>query len=103
MLIKLYLHDSDLINVAQQEVVQLLQAQVVPGVDLTVRAGAAAGPPAAQSAAVGRAVAGDPALPDGGAAGVGVLLLGLGGLILRTGWSHEVRIMSGLTPVFPAW
>ena len=42
MLIKLYLHDSDLINVAQQEVVQLLQAQVVPGVDLTVRAGAGA-------------------------------------------------------------
>ena len=40
MLIKLYLHDSDLINVAQQEVVQLLQAQVVPGVDLAVRAGA---------------------------------------------------------------
>ena len=29
---------SDLINVAQQEVVQLLQAQVVPGVDLAVRA-----------------------------------------------------------------
>ena len=70
---------------------------------LTVRAGAVAGPPAAQSAAVGRAVAGDPALPDGGAAGVGVLLLGLGVLVLRTGGSHEVRIMSGLTPVLPAW
>ena len=45
MLIKLYLHDSDLINVAQQEVVQLLQAQVVPGVDLTIRAGGARGFP----------------------------------------------------------
>ena len=50
---------------------------------LTVRAGAAAGPPAAQSAAVGRAVAGDPALPDGGAGGVGVLLLGVAAVILK--------------------
>ena len=36
---------SDLINVAQQEVVQLLQAQVVPGVDLAVRARGAWGFP----------------------------------------------------------
>ena len=36
---------SDLINVAQQEVVELLEAQVVPGVDLAVRAGGARGLP----------------------------------------------------------
>ena len=41
LIIKVYLHDSDLINVAQQQVVQLLEAQVMLGVNLAVRAGGA--------------------------------------------------------------
>ena len=41
LIIKVYLHDSDLIDVAQQQVVQLLEAQVMLGVNLAVRAGGA--------------------------------------------------------------
>ena len=43
MIIKVYLDDSDLINVAQQQVVELLEAQVMLGVYLSIRAGGAGG------------------------------------------------------------
>ena len=64
LFIKVYLYDSDLINVLEQEIIELLESEIVLGVNFTLRAGGARGRPPLLSLGRGRVLPHEDWLPD---------------------------------------